>query len=847
MSPSAAPSASPTASPTKSLNNVVAFLEIYMYGAPGPMTIETRQTLEETLQLYFEGKLDASDATGSSNMASVVIADQGAIGGTSEVPVIVGAERSNKLRKRRRLADEKLNLKVKVIAEATTRHLDSAMFKALLQGAINNAEALSSVLLAADDYFFGVMISNDMIGELNRAKGEETKPGSKPPTAAIVVSSIGVIAIGGFLTGHYFFRHHYGDRNVRKIQAFFNFSPKDGFISDEEGGHRPDLSYLKRMGSIFSFEESPVHCNPENAASMKAPGLLGSRSQSTASGSESNASLPMKMAGDQAIIVSPPNSPENLMAGIPPMIVIDNIDQAEEDVDGSDNEGGEGNGVPPPLTTNQPKSRSPRRKSNLPKAKKDGMPIRRIEASSAIAKALSNGNREDSEISNNKKELTLMEMIRNVKSIEDDDEDDARSPTSSSRQCISPTFDRVWNDGDSVSSLPDVAAVNINLDQTRLQKSHSTDEVNDVEPSKALNAFIQNEWANLGLSPTNSQKQVDQDDRSDGSVGITYHQNLFASDSDVESGTTPAELSRELPRKDNKLKTFVSSLTQFSNHSSVSSSLNKLSPKKRGLEAVDETIQRTTDRSIASSDYGSEARDTFDYEARPGLFSVSMARFERKMSKIGQKYQSKKDDAWKNNTGIASGGEDGHDTTAQRAMVRQISDSSRDSANSSSEPQQDNAASFAPHSPVRCFTDVTKTTSFSPKAPPAAIITSQSRTSNLRRSRNVAGGFEYLFEAPSNGKLGIIIHKTVVHTVKDYSPLFGMVEPGDRILQIDDIITNNMSTGEVTRVLADKRTGKNRNKMIRLTILAQLRRKASRQATKSRLWRRPLSRENQSR
>ena len=225
MSPSAAPSASPTASPTKSLNNVVAFLEIYMYGAPGPMTIETRQTLEETLQLYFEGKLDASDATGSSNMASVVIADQGAIGGTSEVPVIVGAERSNKLRKRRRLADEKLNLKVKIIAEATTRHLDSAMFKALLQGAINNAEALSSVLLAADDYFFGVMISNDMIGELNRAKGEETKPGSKPPTAAIVVSSIGVIAIGGFLTGHYFFRHHYGDRNVRKIQAFFNFSP----------------------------------------------------------------------------------------------------------------------------------------------------------------------------------------------------------------------------------------------------------------------------------------------------------------------------------------------------------------------------------------------------------------------------------------------------------------------------------------------------------------------------------------------------------------------------------------------------------------------------------------------
>jgi len=157
MSPSAAPSASPTASPTNSLKNVVAFLELYMYGAPGPMTIDTRQTLEETLKLYFEAKVDASDTTGSSDMTSVTIADQGAIGGTSETPVIVAKERSNKtrMRKRRRMVDDKLNLKVKIIAEGTTRHLDSAMFKALLQGAINNSDDLSSVLLLADDYFSG--------------------------------------------------------------------------------------------------------------------------------------------------------------------------------------------------------------------------------------------------------------------------------------------------------------------------------------------------------------------------------------------------------------------------------------------------------------------------------------------------------------------------------------------------------------------------------------------------------------------------------------------------------------------------------------------------------------------
>ena len=831
MSPTGAPTAAPTASPTHSLKNVIAFLELYMYGASGPMPIDTRRNLEEALQHYFEGKLDASDATGSSNMTLVTIADQGAIGGTNEAPVIVAMERSNRMmRKRRRMEDEKLNLKVKIIAEATTRHLDSAMFKALLQGAINDVESLSSVLFDADDYFAGVMMSNDMIEELNRAEGEAAKPEeNKTPTAAIVVSSIGIIAIGGFLTGHFLFRRHYDDRKAQKnsIHAFFTFSPKERFVPDEEGGFQPALADLKGAGSIFSFEESPLHRLPDNDASMKAPGLLGSRSQSTASGSESNSesnpSLPMKMAYDQAIIVSPPNSPTNLMAGIPPMIVIDNIDQAEVGTS-TENEEDE-NIVPSQPTTSPPKPQSPKRKSNLPKADKNGMPIRRIEASSAIAKALSNnGNGGDSEVADSAREPTLMEMIRNVKSIEDDDDGDVRSPASSSRQCLSPTFERVWNDGDgdSVSSMPDVAAVNINLDQTRLKKSHSTDEVSDVEPSKALNAFIQKECANLGLSPTSQKKTEDQDTASDASEGPTYHQNLFASDSDIESGPTPAEQPTRLVRKDSKLKSFVSSLAHFSNHGrdssrlSGSSSPDKLSPRKRDLKAVEEAPRVYTEQaaSIASSDYGSEARDTFDYDARPGLFSMSMARFERKMNKIGQKYQSKRDDAWRVNadTGTSIGHEE-RNAIVQRAMGRQNSDSSRDS---------ENAPQLAPHSPVRQMTDMKTSSSFSPKAPPPAIITaSQNRTSNLRRSRNAAAdGFEYVFEAPSNGKLGIIIHKTVIHTVKDYSPLFGMVEPGDRILQIDDIITDKMSTGEVTRVLTSKRTGKNRNKVIRLTILS---------------------------
>mmetsp|Transcript_11825 Transcript_11825/g.17929 ORF Transcript_11825/g.17929 Transcript_11825/m.17929 type:complete len:1069 (-) Transcript_11825:4-3210(-) len=90
-------------------------------------------------------------------------------------------------------------------------------------------------------------------------------------------------------------------------------------------------------------------------------------------------------------------------------------------------------------------------------------------------------------------------------------------------------------------------------------------------------------------------------------------------------------------------------------------------------------------------------------------------------------------------------------------------------------------------------------------------------------------GFIYSFLAPCSGKLGIIIQSRpstapTIYQVKDYSPLFGQVEPGDKIIAVDGNSTTNMSTAEVTSLLAMQRSNKNDNtQRIKVTIMSRRR------------------------
>lgn len=93
-----------------------------------------------------------------------------------------------------------------------------------------------------------------------------------------------------------------------------------------------------------------------------------------------------------------------------------------------------------------------------------------------------------------------------------------------------------------------------------------------------------------------------------------------------------------------------------------------------------------------------------------------------------------------------------------------------------------------------------------------------SSSNNLSKS-----WFLYTFEAPISGKLGIVIQSTrklrkndsnqinqipygpSVLKIKDYSPLLGMVTPGDMIVSVDSVNTQRMSTSEITTMLEHKR------------------------------------------
>ena len=65
----------------------------------------------------------------------------------------------------------------------------------------------------------------------------------------------------------------------------------------------------------------------------------------------------------------------------------------------------------------------------------------------------------------------------------------------------------------------------------------------------------------------------------------------------------------------------------------------------------------------------------------------------------------------------------------------------------------------------------------------------------------------YKFEAPRKGQLGLVIEAStktgpVVQAIKDYSPLFGLVERGDHIVEVDGKKTSQRTLAEITKLLA---------------------------------------------
>lgn len=93
---------------------------------------------------------------------------------------------------------------------------------------------------------------------------------------------------------------------------------------------------------------------------------------------------------------------------------------------------------------------------------------------------------------------------------------------------------------------------------------------------------------------------------------------------------------------------------------------------------------------------------------------------------------------------------------------------------------------------------------------------------------SVSEGYKYTFLAPATGKLGIIIQSKggsfppTIFQVKDYSPLFGQVQPGDKIISVDGQDTSLMSTNEITELLAETRSSTtDKTRRVNVTVVSK--------------------------
>lgn len=117
--------------------------------------------------------------------------------------------------------------------------------------------------------------------------------------------------------------------------------------------------------------------------------------------------------------------------------------------------------------------------------------------------------------------------------------------------------------------------------------------------------------------------------------------------------------------------------------------------------------------------------------------------------------------------------------------------------------------------------------SYYSKSSKAANKISRSRQHRATSSeKRFVTGVMYQVDAPLSGRLGLTIDSTesqgppTIREIKNYSPLFGVVQLGDSIIMIDRYVTEDMSSGQIAQLLAHLRNSRSDGSLcIRITLL----------------------------
>jgi len=99
---------------------------------------------------------------------------------------------------------------------------------------------------------------------------------------------------------------------------------------------------------------------------------------------------------------------------------------------------------------------------------------------------------------------------------------------------------------------------------------------------------------------------------------------------------------------------------------------------------------------------------------------------------------------------------------------------------------------------------------------PSRIVRAQERR-RRKASTTLASGITahlYVFDAPCRGYLGLTLESSqkqpgsLVHTVKDHSPMYGLVLAGDKVVSVDNVDTSRMNSEALAKLLAFRRKDK---------------------------------------
>lgn len=115
---------------------------------------------------------------------------------------------------------------------------------------------------------------------------------------------------------------------------------------------------------------------------------------------------------------------------------------------------------------------------------------------------------------------------------------------------------------------------------------------------------------------------------------------------------------------------------------------------------------------------------------------------------------------------------------------------------------------------------------YSKSSKPTNKISRSYKYRTTRSDKRFVTGVMYQVDAPLSGRLGLTIDSTErqgppkIREIKNYSPLFGVVQLGDSIIMIDRYVTEDMSSGQITQLLAHLRNSRSDGSLcIRITLL----------------------------